>query len=299
MLKSVSKKIMSGFLAATMVVTLMPATPAQAAKAATLSGKTAAVSGTTYNYTVKNVTSSQYIKVKLSGTATGAVATVNKKAVKNGKTSAFVKGTGKDLTFKVAAKNAGKSYKLTVKVYKKDKKTVVKTLTTTAKVYSHSISKITGSTTVEVGKKVTLKAVKKYSQSKKAVTWTSSKTSVATVGKTTGVVTGKKAGTATITMKFLSGATAKVKVKVQKKKVATSKIANVTKNITLKVKKSTKLTPFVTPITSKNKVTYKTSNKKIATVSSKGVIKAKKAGTATITVKSGSKTVKVKVKVTK
>ena len=36
-----------------------------------------------------------------------------------------------------------------------------------------------------------------------------------------------------------------------------------------------------------------TSNKKIATVSSKGVIKAKKAGTATITVKSGSKTVKV------
>ena len=100
-------------------------------------------------------------------------------------------------------------------------------------------------------------------------------------------------------MKFLSSATAKVKVKVQKKKVATSKITNVTKNITLKVKKSTKLAPFVTPITSKNKVTYKTSNKKIATVSSKGVIKAKKAGTATITVKFGSKTVKVKVKVTK
>ena len=114
-----------------------------------------------------------------------------------------------------------------------------------------------------------------------------------------GTVKGKKAGTATITMKFLSGATAKVKVKVQKKKVATSKITNVTKNITLKVKKSTKLAPFVTPVTSKNKVTYKTSNKKIATVSSKGVIKAKKAGTATITVKSGSKTVKVKVKVTK
>lgn len=55
----------------------------------------------------------------------------------------------------------------------------------------------------------------------------------------------------------------------------------------------------MTPVTSKNKVTYKTSNKKIATVSSKGVIKAKKAGTSTITVKSGSKTVKVKVKVTK
>ena len=71
-----------------------------------------------------------------------------------------------------------------------------------------------------------------------------------------------------------------------------------------KGKKATlKTTVTVTPNTSANeKVTYKTSNKKIATVSSKGVITAKKVGTATITVKSKKnkkKTAKVYVKVVK
>ena len=43
----------------------------------------------------------------------------------------------------------------------------------------------------------------------------------------------------------------------------------------------------------------KTSNKKIAAVSSRGVIKAKAEGSAVITVKNGSKTVKVQVTVSK
>lgn len=45
------------------------------------------------------------------------------------------------------------------------------------------------------------------------------------------------------------------------------------------------------------KVTYKSSNTKIAAVSSKGVIKAKKAGKVTITVKSNGITNKCKVTV--
>ena len=45
------------------------------------------------------------------------------------------------------------------------------------------------------------------------------------------------------------------------------------------------------------KAKFKSSNKKIATVSSKGTIKAKKAGKVTITVKSGDKTKKCKVTV--
>ena len=53
----------------------------------------------------------------------------------------------------------------------------------------------------------------------------------------------------------------------------------------------------VTPLTSLQKVTYTSSNKKVATVTSKGVIRAKKKGTAVITVKSGSRTVKCKVTV--
>ncbi|MFR7388606.1 MAG: Ig-like domain-containing protein [Blautia faecis] len=44
------------------------------------------------------------------------------------------------------------------------------------------------------------------------------------------------------------------------------------------------------------KVTYTTSNKKVATVTAKGVITAKKKGTATITVKSGSKSKKLRSK---
>lgn len=57
------------------------------------------------------------------------------------------------------------------------------------------------------------------------------------------------------------------------------------------------LKPVVKPFTSKQKVTYTSSNKKVATVSSKGVVTGKKKGTAKITVKSGSKSVKVTVKV--
>ena len=47
--------------------------------------------------------------------------------------------------------------------------------------------------------------------------------------------------------------------------------------------------------TSQEKVTYSSSNKKIATVSSSGVITGKKKGTAYITVKSGKIRKKVKV----
>ena len=62
-------------------------------------------------------------------------------------------------------------------------------------------------------------------------------------------------------------------------------------------KKTYKLTPVITPITTKDKATYKTANKKIATVSGKGTITAKKAGKTTITIKVGKKTKKVKVTV--
>lgn len=54
---------------------------------------------------------------------------------------------------------------------------------------------------------------------------------------------------------------------------------------------------IVTPVTSHDKVKYTSSNKKVATVSKKGWITAKGKGKATITVKSGNKTVKVKIAV--
>ena len=114
-----------------------------------------------------------------------------------------------------------------------------------------------------------------------------------------GKVTAKKAGKAKITLNFASGISKSVTVKVQKAKVISSKITGVPGSITLKVKKSYRLSPVIVPITTKDKITYKTANKKIATVSSKGVIKAKKAGKTTITVKAGKKTKKVTVTVKK
>ena len=114
-----------------------------------------------------------------------------------------------------------------------------------------------------------------------------------------GNVKGVKAGKTTVTLNFASGTSRTVTIVVQKKKVATSKLTVSERNVTLKVKGKRTLMALISPITSKDKVTYKTSNKKVATVSKKGVITAKKAGKAVITVKAGKKTVKVKVKVTK
>ena len=51
------------------------------------------------------------------------------------------------------------------------------------------------------------------------------------------------------------------------------------------------------PLTASDKVTFKSTNKKTATVTSKGVVTAKKKGSAYITVQSGAKKVKLKVTV--
>ena len=112
---------------------------------------------------------------------------------------------------------------------------------------------------------------------------------------------GKKKGSAVVTVTLASKKTASFKVTVQKAAVKTTKITTTTKSLTLAkgaTYKKLASSIAVTPVTSKEKLTYSSSNKKVATVSSKGVIKAKKAGTAKITVKSGSKKVVVTVKVT-
>ncbi|MCQ4774120.1 leucine-rich repeat protein [Lacrimispora saccharolytica] len=127
----------------------------------------------------------------------------------------------------------------------------------------------------------------------------SSNTKIFTVTKSGVLKAGKKTGKATLTITLASGLQKKVTVKVQKKTVTTSKITGLQKKVTLKKGKKLTLKPSLTPITSTQKFTYKSSNKKIATVSSKGVITGKKAGKTKITVKSGSKKYTVTVTVTK
>ena len=84
-----------------------------------------------------------------------------------------------------------------------------------------------------------------------------------------------------------------IQVNVQKGSVVAWSLTGVPEKVTLKLKPQKKkvyqLKPVVTPVTCKTKVTYSSSNKKVATVSKTGKITAKKAGTAVITVKVGKK----------
>jgi len=128
------------------------------------------------------------------------------------------------------------------------------------------------------------------------VSWSSTNPKVAAVNRK-GKVVGKKKGTAIITVKMRSGATASVKVKVQKNAVKTKKVKVSKKKITLKKGKSQKIKTEITPLTSQDKVKYSSSNKKVAVVSAKGKITAKKPGKAKITVRSGRKRAVIKVTV--
>lgn len=126
--------------------------------------------------------------------------------------------------------------------------------------------------------------------------WKSSNKKIATVNSK-GKITAKKKGTAKITVTLASGASAKVTVKVQTGTVKTKKVSVTSKKLTLKKKQKVNLGTTLNPLTSQQKVSYTTSNKKVATVSKKGVVTAKGKGKAKITVKSGSKKVTVTVTV--
>ena len=170
-------------------------------------------------------------------------------------------------------------------------------------------------TTKTVGEKLTptvkLTATKLALKTKQSVTvratglakgdyvksWTSSKKSVATVDKNGKITATSKEGTAVITVTLASKKTAKVTVTV--KMIRTTKLTKVPKTLSLTTGKKYTLKPVVTPSNSQEKVTYKSSNTKIATVSSTGVITAKKVGKVTITVQSGKQKATVTLSVKK
>ena len=81
-------------------------------------------------------------------------------------------------------------------------------------------------------------------------------------------------------------------------KIAFAKGDKITcKAVTIKKGKTVTLKPVVKPALTDDKLTFKSADKKIASVTAKGVVIGKKKGTTTITVKSGKKSVKVTVTV--
>lgn len=176
------KKVLASTLAAAMVVTALPVTPANAAAAPKLSTKKATVY-VGQSKTIKVTTPKAWKSVKVK-------ATTSKKSV------ATVKASKKKVT--VNAVKAGTA-KVTVKVTgKKSGKAVKKTLKATITVKNPSLTLKTSANVVAVGATEQITATVKPANTK--VTFTSSDETVAKVDEK-GVVTGVKAGKATITAK--------------------------------------------------------------------------------------------------
>lgn len=124
----------------------------------------------------------------------------------------------------------------------------------------------------------------------------SSKPDVAVISG--GKVVAKKVGSTVITLSFGSGVYEFTTINVQKKAVTATAIT-IPSTLKLTVGQKSTLAPVISPVTSTDKVSYKSSNTKIAPVSKNGVVTAKKFGTAKITIKAGKKTKTVKVTVSK
>ena len=149
------------------------------------------------------------------------------------------------------------------------------------KAKSIKLSKMTY--TLKKGKKVKLKATilpKKSTQKK--VVWSTNKKKIATVSKS-GVVKAKKNGTAIITAK-IKGTSKKAKCKIiVGTPVSSVKLSDTSKQLEVGSKFQLKATVLPAKASVRS-VSYQTSNKTIAEVTQSGVVTAKSAGSAVITV---------------
>ena len=219
---------------------------------------------------VKAVTSSDPAVVKVTNVKSDGTFKLAAGKKKGNATVTVTLASGKTAAFKVTVQ-----------------KEAVKTTKITTSTKSLTLAK--GATYKNLAPSITVAPV----TSKEKVTYTSSNKKVATVSSN-GVIKAKKAGTAKITVK--SGKK-KVVVTVKVTGVKTTKLTGVPATKQIAKGKTFKIKATVAPKNTDDKVTYKSSDKKIATVTSKGVVKGKKKGTATITVQSGSEKVTCKVTV--
>ena len=150
------------------------------------------------------------------------------------------------------------------------------------------------SATLYMGNTLNLKVKTTPKNAIKVLKWQSSKPEVATVNDK-GVVTPKQAGKTTITVKTDNGLSAKIVVRVVDVKRVKFK-EGARKNLT--VYKKTTLHVLVSPSKVKTKVTWASSDAKVATVSREGVVKGVSCGVAIITATTtNGKTAKIRINV--
>ena len=181
--------------------------------------------------------------------------------VKDSAGKTLKKGTDYTVMYSAGRKNIG-TYKVTVKMKGKYSGTktlsfkIVPTLKTSVNVVTKS--------TVNLGVK-----------SNKAITYTSSNKKVATVNAK-GVVTGIKAGTATITVKS-AGTVSKITVKVSNPYISISGATSLLRGNMAQMTAYSNVPGL--------KVTWSVNNTKVAAISTKGVFLGIKRGTVTVTAK--------------
>ena len=156
--------------------------------------------------------------------------------------------------------------------------------TSTTKVEATSVKLNQTSVTLEEGETVALSAtVSPSNATDKSVTWSSSRTSVATVSSS-GRVTAEGEGTATITAKTANGKTATCTVKVEKTVIEPTSVSVSPSRLTLKVGESDTLSASVRPTNATETwVDWESSDTRVARVSSSGRVTAVSEGTARIT----------------
>lgn len=249
------RKIKKMLLCMMLLLSLTMIAPTQVEAAVKINKKTA------------TLTVGKALQLKVSGTKSKVTWSSNKKSVatvtKKGKVTAKKKGTA-TITAKVGKK------KYTCKV--------------TVKAPAVTLSEKSKTLTVGQSFNLTLK------NTNSSVKWTTSNKNVATIKKVSKYkykVTGKKAGTATITAKVGSKKYS-CKVTVEAPSLSSTKLSlTVGSSSTLKISGTSQA------------VTWKSSNTSVATVNSSGKVTAKAAGTAKITATVGGKKYGCKVTVKK
>lgn len=147
-----------------------------------------------------------------------------------------------------------------------------------------------GTVWVALGSTLQLSAAFKPYYAASKLTWRTSNSRIAKVSKY-GKITPRREGTAYITVRTGNGKSARVKVRVYDPYKPTGVSLDPAGTVEIKVGESLQLNAVLTPENARTTLTWVTSNKKIASVYSSGVVYGRRPGTVAITVytKNGKK----------